>query len=1179
MIKKVFLVIILISFLISSLLSFYNFSFAQTTTRLDLSDYKIQRCIIDFGQNKVELNQVSDESINLCLKNEGINVDLNSIRGCFKNGIDTKCLEDKVKGIGSVNSVTQDKIDKVIDCLESSLPFFSEIIPGLGGIGDVKAPKLDIGNFLKFIAGTYVINLVSDIINKFIGQIFGKVPTNDSGAQQAIAAATQETAKGFAGQIQQGLQLAIQDSIEYLQYKILSAIESVIYDKILKNFIPDIKQYTYLRLYQAYSNAIEKIIEPFNKPNISCLPLEVKSCALGLLDTANGQMIQAARRSEEAKTAIRLVKDLTRNKKFEIFNKETCDPTNPETLLVYQQLGLNPSIVVAENAATLTAYMKKPQILIAKVEIERNNYLANIYNFFANPFKSINLRYLLGQAGGNNENNTQINLDEELRKINETTNDIGNCSLIANTSTMKIFQELETELKGLAIYLSQPGGVNFKFKSECRTTAAGQRIKSLDAQIAQLQERLKKLDPSSPEASQITAKISELERLKNQYQQQEDQIRKAGITGESALCVEKGEIKNPISTYEEMKNVIEKKDLTYFLNRSNTQNILVNFVRGWVNSNLFKTIDEGFNRLGIKTSNPQSSQDIAEIYSPKKASELCSDYKNYGLIGGDTVCKNVMYQQNTLLMNMNKLEMQTNLNNIQNIFELFSNILNTVNIYSSTTKGGENALRGILTTYAVFSNISKDYLNALQKIINDIEDINSSLENTSSTLNSLSNKINEIYNFSSSSLLTLTKALSDLENSTLTQEINSITSLIREKEEKLSNIKNEVNSKLQRLQQIAINQRFITLFSLAENKLLDNSKIRPILPPNYFAYYYGNEFVPGTNTTMGSFMNILPVTRQDLSFYNYFYPYFVINLSSLNNIGDFINNGKIHFRKRVGFFRSEAEDTLTNPPFLLADIIRRIIFALYNTPEEGVSEKNQKNILTAVVDVLNDYFNGATSSLTQEDIDKLFTFFNSLEDVSNRMILYVNQNTATFPEDYALAYDIVGKQIIKMNLKETLEYFKTISSSYKETVEFVKNNFATISPLIAEINQLKNRLDQMQKDYDNLYQQAFKNSAISKNIVIEKSNEAENIRNELFSIRSDLSNVCINYNRLLTEFEGIFNTMIGSNSDGSGTNSAQIENEENQGRKFGKLIKNSLGNIFSVFSLFGLSTNKVIHIK
>jgi hypothetical protein len=82
-----------------------------------------------------------------------------------------------------------------------------------------------------------------------------------------------------------------------------------------------------------------------------------------------------------------------------------------------------------------------------------------------------------------------------------------------------------------------------------------------------------------------------------------------------------------------------------------------------------------------------------------------------------------------------------------------------------------------------------------------------------------------------------------------------------------------------------------------------------------------------------------------------------------------------------------------------------------------------------------------------------------------------------------------------------------------------------------------------------------------------------------FSIRSDLSNVCINYNRLLTEFEGIFNTMIGSNSGGSGNSSAQIENEENQGRKFAKLIKNSLGNIFSVFSLFGLSTNKVIHIK
>jgi seryl-tRNA synthetase len=1177
MIKKFFLVIILISFSISSLLSFYNFSFAQTTTRLDLSDYKIKSCIIDFGQNKVELNQVSDESINLCLKNlknEGINVDLNSIRGCFKNGIDTKCLEDK---IGSVGRVTQDKINKVIDCLESSLPFFSEIIPGLGGFGDVKAPKLDIGTFLKFIAGAYLMNLVSDIINKFIGQIFGKVPTNDSGAQQAIAAATQETAKGFAGQIQQGLQLAIQDSIEYLQYKILSAIEGVIYDKILKNFIPDIKQYTYLRLYQAYSNAVEKIIEPFNKPNISCLPLEVKSCVFGLLDTANGQIIQAARRSEEAKTAIRLARDLIRNKKFEIFNKTTCDPTNPETLLVYQQLGLNPNIVVAENAATLKAYIKEPQILVAKVEIERNNYLANIYNFFANPFKSINLRYLLGQAGGINENNTQINLDEELRKINEITNDIGNCSLIANTSTMKIFQELETELKGLATYLSQPGGVNFKFKSECRTTAAGQRIKSLDAQIAQLEQRLKKLDPSSPEASQITAKISELERLKNHYQQQEDQIRKAGITGESALCVEKGEIKNPISTYEEMKNVIEKKDLTYFLNRPNTQNILVNFVRGWVNSNLFKTIDEGFNRLGIKTSNPQSSQDIAEIYSPKKASELCSDYKNYGLIGGDTVCKNVMYQQNTLLMNMNKLEMQTNLNNIQNILELFSNILNTLNIYSSTTKKGENDLKGILTTYAVFSNISKDYSDALLKIINDIEDINSSLENASSTLNSLSNKINEIYNFSSSSLLKLTKALSDLENSTLTQEINSITALIREKEERLSNIKNEVNSKLQRLQQIAINQRFITLFSLAENKLLDNSKIRPVLPSGYFDYYYGNEFVPGTNTTMGYFMNILPVTRQDLSFYNYFYPYFVINLSSLNNIGDFINNGKIHFRKRLGFFR--GEDTLTNPPFLLADTIRRIIFALYNTPEEGVSEKNQKNILTAVVDVLNDYFNGATSSLTQEDINKLSTFFNSLENVSNRMILYVNQNTATFPEDYALAYDIVGKQIIKMNLKETLEYFKTISSSYKETVEFVRNNFATISPLIAEINQLKNRLDQMQKDYDNLYQQAFKNAAISKNVVIEKSNEAENIRNELFSIRSDLSNVCINYNRLLTEFEGIFNTMIGSNSGGSGNSSFQIENEENQGRKFAKLIKNSLGNIFSVFSLFGLSTNKVIHIK
>jgi len=1161
MIRKIILIIILISILFSQLLNFNNFVFAQARTRLDLSNYKIQSCLVEVGQAKIELNQVSDENINLCLRQSGISINLSSIKECFRTGIDTKCIEDQVRGVAS-----QDKIDKVIDCFESSLPFFSEIIPGLGGLGDVKSPKLDLGTFLKFVAGAYLMNLVSDLLNKFIGAIFGKVPTNDSGAQQAIAAATQETSKGLAAQIQQGLQLSIQDSIEYLQYKILGAIEEVIYNKILKNFIPDLKQYTYLRLYQAYSRAIEKIIEPFNKPNITCLPLEVKSCALGLLDAANDQMMQVAQRSEEARTAIRLIRDLTRNKKFEIFNNPNCDPKDPKTYLIYKELGLNPSIISTEMKDRFVAYIKEPERLVSKVEIKKDSYMANIYNLFANPFKSINLRYLLGQVGGTEEEEIQIDLNEQLRKINETTNDVLNCSLITNTSTIKIFQELEEELKSLQAYLSQPGGTNFKIKSECRTTVYGQKIKDLELQI-------QKLSNSSP-TSEITSKIAELNKLKNHYEKQESQVRNLKITGENILCIEKGEVKNPISTYEEMKEVVEKKDLNFFLNRANTQNILVNFVRGWINSNLFKIIDEGFNRIGIKTSNHQSIQDIAAIYSPKKASEICNDFKNYGFTGGDTVCKNVMYQQNALLMNMNKFEMQSNLNSIQNIFEVFTSVLKVLQDYYSTTTKAQNELNNILSGL----NMSRDYQETLNKILEEIININNSLENASTTLNSLSEKINSLYNFSSSSLATLTNALRNLENSTLTQEIASITQAIQQKEEQISNLRNEINSKLQKLQVIATNQRFLNLIALAENKLLDNSKIRPVFPSGpYCDYYYGNEFALGTNMSMGRLMNELVMTKEDLSFYNYFFPHFVNNLNNITNIANFINNSEIHFQTGFGRICRAGEDVFSNPRFLLADVIRRIIFSLYNVPEEGVSERNQKNLLTAVADSLNDYINGATSSLTQQDVDKLFAFFRNLKNVSNRINLYINNNTSTFPEDYSIEYDVVGKQIVKLNLRETIKYFIDISTAYEETISFIKENFVTINPLIREINDLKTRLERLQNEYDNLYQQIFKNTAISKNLVLEKSNEAENIKNELFSIRNELSNACINYNRLLTEFEGIVNSMIGSG--GGGDSTSQIEIEENQGRRWAKIIKNSLGNIFSLFSFFGLSNNKVIHIK
>ncbi|GIW65810.1 MAG: hypothetical protein KatS3mg094_329 [Candidatus Parcubacteria bacterium] len=1115
----------------------------NTTPQVSLKDYVIPQCGTgNYIENKTS-QPIDEEAIKECAKN--FNLDFNNLRSCVgSSGINTGCISRNFPTI--VNNLNQ-----VIECLENAVPDYGYLPLPMPGVGKGNF-NFNFKTFIEMVKNQLIMegmSKIASIVGNFLGNLLGglgglfgggSVPTDDKGSQGLIGKSIEETAKNFVTQLETGIKLGLSDSQDYFKFKLKSTLENLVYNKISKNFIPDIQQYRYLRMSQAYTRAVDKLLKPYTQDeNIQCLPFEVKACAYNLLKELNAKASAFMDKSKDPKAAKKIFRSITKTNRFSILNKPNCDPNDPNTFHIYTALGLSPSVIVQKSSATLTAYIKPTNQILARAENNEKNLALKLGNFFANPFKIINLRNLLGQTRNNLDQNKLIDQEQIINQAIE----IANCNLIFNTSTAKIFQELDEELSTFNAYSNEPGGTTFMPKTACLKTDAEAKLETLQAQ---LEEEQKKSNPDNN-------KIASLQNTINEYKKIADQQRKSGITGESSFCIKKDEIKNPIATYEDLREKISKNTFD-FLNQSSSGNVIATFIRGWINSSLFNLIDKGFADFN-KGENQELfiQNNLDKIYSQQQKD--CDKLNNSGVTGLKEVCQNVVFDNRALGLGMNTFNVQNKLIEIKQIIELIPNLQNKNSAYYATIT---DAITTITTNYIAFLNNPGLFLGQLNNYSNG-------LENISSRLNELSSNTQQHLNLASTTLNQLITTLNNLNNSTITKEIDRLNQEINKLSSDIEQTKKQIQEKIDQILRDVNNPKISNLFL--------NANVNDIHPdPRY--YYHEPIFnIPFSNSEYGSNIKILSLGSSiRLSFYDHFYPELVNAIAGLNNIGSFFNTNlaSIIITEDVFGSKRTSINIERHPDFVIADMSAKIFAILYSIPQSAAVSENQQNLLTAVTSQLNNFLNG-TATMTKPDIDRLNTFFTNLEEIASRTLKFINNTSDPKLSDLNHSFTLQGPNnySIQLNTREVFRLLLRISSNFKDLFNFInKNNIINTQN---QINQLNTQLTKLKQQHDNEMDKIFQQSGIDQNQINNVYQEIQKIIEELNNIDTELSSLCEDYNNSIIELEASINAQIRNQS--SGSSGPPLEEDGGDGgsaNNFGKflalIVKNLTGNIFETIN-------------
>ncbi|MEM2555173.1 MAG: hypothetical protein QXW69_07880, partial [Nitrososphaerota archaeon] len=369
------------------------------------------------------------------------------------------------------------------------------------------------------------------------------------------------------------------------------------------------------------------------------------------------------------------------------------------------------------------------------------------------------------------------------------------------------------------------------------------------------------------------------------------------------------------------------------------------------------------------------------------------------------------------------------------------------------------------------------------------------------------------------------------------EDINSIKSQI-------DNLIREINSK--------ISQSLYGASNLYSNKIaifferyIDLDKYPLSNPRDYIAVATGTTvlYQIGENP---QYINCAPSLgkREKLLFFNDFYPTHITNCMKDKDYEFF----RIRFNSStldtyLDTYFSEGTDWkygYQQPEyriyFIVHDLIH-IFYSLYNSPASK-SGIQQENLVMASYNFLTNLITNppsTTPEAIQNDLNKLYDYFNALENYASNTMEYAKR-TNILEWEFGISkvpnkWSAEKGEAIYLRMDESLELILKTSKAFKEVIELYRNSTQQNQDFwtkLQELNNLQQQKDQliqeMQKETDEIwegYLSQFKPEEIqSMQTNIEQNLDRINEKIE------EINNLCEEYNSLIDKIEEEINNKL-----------------------------------------------------
>lgn len=1055
---------------------------------------------------------------------------------------------------------------------------------GKAGVSSLRRTMRDIGRTIEaeikgVIVGTIkstVLDIieggVSAIIKSAIGGIFGGIfgrsrqrVVIDPETKKILKMSIRESIKNVLANIRTSVQLAVQDSQEYLKFQLLNKLNEIMYGKVLKNFITNIEAYKNLRLFTAYQRAYNKISQRYK--DLPCLPEEVKGCLSSLINDAYKIAEDYALRSENPEKLAKFLNYFYKLQTITIVEKESCGIEERDQ--IYKALQLTKPIISNEIEANYTS-LKKPEKYVAKVDSKKlSGGLASIFANLKDSFKKINMKRLTAQIFPEQVPQDFFGEDIffDIYEPVRTQINIGNCLAINDSFATQILKDLQKEEESLQMQIQQPGGLTFKPKTQCLKTWAE----------IEFEETYKAL-----EISMNKGDMKEIERLQKKYAELQQKIdSQKDISGEDPNCLIPGPTLSSPSDYQRLKDQLLTSPLEFFKSEEKATNVLVAFTRSWLASKLFKIIDKGFASLEAKSSsNYYYLADIKSAYAPERINKICEETRSTDVPAIYESCKAALESQLKKITNIERKNIRELQDKTLKVFSRLNVIKSELdNLNASTT-----ALQDWLNNYSQY--LSSEKLDRISEILYEFRNLMDSFDLISKNLINSSSSLETFLNQETFAQIAST-------SNSYEEKINALDSEVQTTTAQVEKITNDVEQVLSPIAEMVTDNIISTFFE----GYFDLNKMKE--PSEYIAYRDKD----GNFRQIGmfpSYFNCAPgLGNKTKLLFSEFYPTHVKDcLYNLNDLAiEYRFDTSTVFANGTNLTGATAldNDSYYSIYFIIHDLIY-ILYSLYNSPiSRGGSQ--QLSFISATYEILTNLTNLDISEIEnlESELDKAYEYFDALEKYTSSTINYATKKGGILDKEFAIAKTrngwtkIAEGEAIVLKMGVVLNFLLKIAKGFKEAIDIYrqalkddKNFFEKIKMLAEKEKERDELIKEMDSELQELWQQVV--GKMDAETLQSISNSIDQNLEKVNDQIESLNNLCETYNDLIEEIEGEINKKIQAEQE----NQPELPTEEMPSeskiqttkfsivqRTFG-VIKGLLANVFSFLNIF---KPKKIYIK